>query len=203
MLLIFVLIIILYFEIVTKVNSLESKHRFSMQQHHTDKVVQNGTTVFSFFQLVLNFSLSTLWKEINKCICNIFSGKEIKNQISTLDHTLSVLQHCCTIFLHLPVPTNKSTSLVEQSCPWSCLPASLLNTAAGSHTWEFISISWKAVLYLYTGKIESQWGPKMGHDSFRLVSGNNHSYANETNSDMQPNVQLIVKKKKASFLYQI
>jgi len=37
--LIFVLIITLYIEEFYKVNSLESKYRSSMEQHHADKIV--------------------------------------------------------------------------------------------------------------------------------------------------------------------
>lgn len=70
-----------------------------MEQHHTDKTLWSGITLFSIFQLILNFSLGILWKEISKCICSIFPGKEVKISINTLDHSLSVLENCWTMFL--------------------------------------------------------------------------------------------------------
>ena len=138
--LIFVLIITLYIEEFYKVNSLESKYRSSMEQHHADKIVWGGITLLSVFQLILNFSLGILWKEISKCICSIFPEKEIKNPINTLSNSLSALQHCWTMFHHLPVPTSRSTSLSKQLCLWSCLPAPLLNKGSRQYQLKGSSI---------------------------------------------------------------
>lgn len=121
-------------------------------------------------------------------------NRQIENPIYTLNSS-SVMYHCRTTFLHLPVPKKQvhksfKTILSKEPSPINSTKKVIRFTHRRSHQYQLTDSS--ILLDLQNMKPKLKWA----HGSFHLMLlGNNHSYTNYAKSETPAAVQLILRKR--------